>query len=57
MICKNCGNNIDSDSKFCKYCGIKLSKKIKNNLINCDECGYAIIGGSEFCSQCGKKIN
>ena len=55
MKCKNCGKKIDEDSKFCKYCGIKLSKKINKKLLNCNECGYVIIGDSHFCSHCGKK--
>ena len=55
MKCKNCGKKIDEDSKFCKYCGIKLSKKINKKSLNCNECGYVIIGDSHFCSHCGKK--
>lgn len=25
VICVNCGNKIDRDSKFCKYCGTKVN--------------------------------
>lgn len=25
VICIKCGNKIDKDSKFCKYCGIKIN--------------------------------
>ena len=27
MYCKNCGKEIDDDSKFCQYCGVEQSKK------------------------------
>lgn len=30
MFCKNCGKEIDKDSKFCKYCGTALEEE-------CDE--------------------
>ncbi len=30
MFCKECGNKISDDSKFCCYCGTKLTKK--NNM-------------------------
>lgn len=30
MFCKNCGKEIDNDSKFCKYCGEKF---VKENLV------------------------
>ncbi|MFR2548582.1 zinc-ribbon domain-containing protein [Ruminococcus bicirculans (ex Wegman et al. 2014)] len=25
MICKECGNKIDDNSTFCKFCGYKVS--------------------------------
>lgn len=27
MFCQNCGNEIEDESKFCKYCGIETHKK------------------------------
>ena len=24
MVCPNCGNSIDDNTKFCNYCGTKL---------------------------------
>ena len=24
MICPNCQNNIDDDSKFCRFCGVEF---------------------------------
>lgn len=31
MYCKNCGNKLDDDSKFCEKCGQTISKKEENN--------------------------
>ena len=41
MFCKECGKEIDNDSKFCSYCGtkqslIKVSENIPNTRINPD---------------------
>jgi small basic protein len=27
MFCKNCGKQIDNDSKFCSYCGVSLTNE------------------------------
>lgn len=32
MYCKNCGSQIDDDSKFCDKCGQTISKKEENNI-------------------------
>ena len=58
MYCKRCNKKIDKDSKFCKYCGLKLNNTIdiENNSDICHECGYAIIGNQKFCSECGINI-
>ena len=35
MICKNCGANIESDSKFCAFCGCKCeSENEAENALN-----------------------
>ena len=31
MYCKNCGSQIDDDSKFCDKCGQTISKNEENN--------------------------
>ena len=32
MYCKNCGNKIDDNSKFCKFCGANLQEVEENNI-------------------------
>ncbi len=32
MLCKNCGKNIGSNAKFCKYCGAKLDTALAENI-------------------------
>lgn len=49
--CYNCKKSIDSDSKFCKYCGFNLKE-----IDYCSECGYALIGNISSCSKCGTDI-
>jgi len=44
MICPNCQKEIDDDSIFCSYCGIKLSDGAKTD--NTEGC----------CNICGTKI-
>ena len=31
MYCKHCGKEIDEDSKFCRYCGQKLTDNYNND--------------------------
>ena len=32
MYCKNCGSQIDDDSKFCDKCGQTISKNEEKNI-------------------------
>lgn len=34
MFCKQCGKEIDEDSKFCKYCGHKLNENLEICIVN-----------------------
>lgn len=45
MICFKCKKNIDEDSNYCKYCGVKLAQ-------TCPECGAAVPADVRFCPQC-----
>ena len=31
MFCKNCGKEIDSESKFCSFCGANIQEDISNS--------------------------
>lgn len=37
MYCKNCGKEIDNDSKFCVNCGLKVSPKTKHKTTSEDK--------------------
>ena len=51
MRCLNCHNEINDNSKFCEYCGMKVEKGIF-----CSNCGKKIESGN-FCCNCGFKVN
>lgn len=36
MFCKNCGQEIEENVKFCPYCGSNLSTVVNDNLQQCD---------------------
>lgn len=49
MKCTQCGKIIPNDSRFCKYCGVQLSR-------TCAACGAAVDEDAHFCSACGAEI-
>ena len=49
MKCTQCGKIIPNDSRFCKYCGIQLSR-------TCAVCGAAVDEDARFCSACGAEV-
>src|SRR5579872_1558657 len=49
MKCDYCSNEIETNMKFCPYCG-EMIKKI------CSDCGAISKPEYLFCSQCGKKF-
>lgn len=54
MFCKNCGNNVNEGSKFCRECGTEIisePKIPKNN--TCPKCGNWLNEGAMFCNNCG----
>lgn len=42
MFCKNCGNEIDDESKFCKFCGIDLSESKKESRTELNKEDYIV---------------
>lgn len=53
MICENCKNVIQEDSKVCIKCGVKVYKEvICLNIINDVECGVLISSNESVCLNC-----
>ena len=50
VFCKNCGEKIKADSKFCQHCGAKNAPQF------CTNCGAKLEPGSAFCGNCGVKL-
>lgn len=51
--CMNCGNQVQSSSNYCKFCGYDLNSHREKS---CTICGSIIDSSSNFCSNCGEKI-
>ena len=49
MKCVQCGRTIPNDSRFCKFCGARLSR-------TCAACGAALDDDALFCSACGAEV-
>ena len=59
VICKNCGEQLSENTKFCPNCGTKNTSQeleVKKNKF-CSECGSKVAIGAKFCPECGAKIN
>ncbi len=50
--CKNCGENILSDTKYCPNCGFKFTKSV----IVCSNCGSENKLESSYCIKCGEDL-
>lgn len=51
--CPNCKKSgIQSDFKFCPYCGVEIKK-----IIACSKCGNTKVEGMKFCPKCGAKLD
>ncbi len=55
VICKKCGKENNSTSRFCMYCGDSLSlQKVKDGTtVICPVCGKEQTLTDEYCSSCG----
>jgi class 3 adenylate cyclase len=49
MKCPNCQTENPETNKFCRECGVKLSKV-------CPHCGTEVLPQDKFCGQCGRPL-
>lgn len=56
--CPFCGEEIESDAKFCPICGAKLGEKQKEEKKTkiCSSCGHELPLDAKFCAKCGVKM-
>ena len=56
--CPFCGEEIESDAKFCPICGAKLGEKQKEESKTkiCSSCGHELPLDAKFCAKCGVKM-
>ena len=52
MFCKNCGEQIDGNSKYCNNCGAQIIKDKKENLEQ-DYYNEPVMNIPEGCAACG----
>ena len=53
IVCSNCNSEINSNVKFCNYCGTPSPLYFTK----CPSCGEIIKKGVKFCNYCGQAIN
>ena len=61
VLCPNCGKKLNSDARFCRWCGKSLSNKeicpkIPSEMLSCPNCGKELKPTAIFCNRCGHKI-
>lgn len=52
--CPNCGDKVDSSTKFCPNCGDEV---IPPAPVFCSKCGEKITDNTKFCPSCGNTVN
>lgn len=63
MFCKNCGKELENDSKFCNFCGTSVSginteRKMfyDGDIHKCPNCGEVLKSFSMNCPACGYEL-
>ena len=54
MFCKNCGNQVQDDAKFCSVCGTQI--EVENATPVCKNCGRVLDNNEKFCPACGQAV-
>lgn len=58
MKCKNCGNEVKENAKFCRECGSKIIWETEALTTNvCPACGNILEENAVFCNNCGCSIS
>jgi Ca-activated chloride channel homolog len=67
FLCKNCGNPLRANAKFCPKCGTPvldeieatemISPKVDSDLAYCPNCGQKLRPGAKFCNNCGMDLS
>ena len=55
MICKNCGQPVQENARFCGHCGAEISNEVSSHF--CTDCGAKLEPSEHYCHSCGKKID
>ena len=53
-FCRNCGNPLTPESKFCINCGVKVEHA--SNVCVCPKCGLQNNPSAKFCRKCGNPM-
>lgn len=60
MICLQCGKEIENDSVYCRFCGVKVAIEAVDSAnepwVTCHKCGNGNHYGAIFCAECGAKL-
>ena len=56
VFCKNCGKELEPDSRFCPSCGTPIVKPKIVEVIKCRNCGAKIKEDAQFCPKCGTSV-
>ncbi|MBP5412560.1 MAG: SUMF1/EgtB/PvdO family nonheme iron enzyme [Bacteroidales bacterium] len=61
MRCTTCDKEIENDSIYCRFCGVKVENTTINDVVeawvSCSNCGHGNHYGSIFCAECGAKLH
>ena len=62
MRCQQCGNDINNNAKFCKYCGNPVVERKdllekEENVKLCPKCGKQTRSDNLFCTNCGSSLS
>ena len=54
MTCKNCGADLQANSRFCSNCGTPVTTEQNQS---CPACGAPLKANAKFCARCGQSVD